>query len=280
MREAAIIGAGELGGALTVALARAEVAGVLRLVDEAGQIAAGKALDVMQSSPLDRFSTNVTGSADLLAASGADLVVVADRADGGGEWRGEEGLTLLRRLPLAPGAIVVCAGAMQRELVEKAVRELGFRRERVLGSAPEALAAAVRAIVALEADASPGDVAVTLAGIPPDRLMIPWDAAAVDGYAAERMLDEPARRRVAARLPALWPPGPLALAAAAARIAVALAGRSRRSASCFVAPDDRSGRRARTVALPVRLTPRGIGRVLVPELSPRDRVALDNAMLL
>lgn len=280
MRDVAIIGAGELGGALAHVLARRDVAGLIRLVDETGQVAAGKALDIAQAAPVESFATRLKGSTDLTDAAGAAIVVVADRA-GGGEWQGDDGVMLLRRLQgLIGGAVVVCAGAAQRELVERGVRELGLRRDRIVGSAPEALAAAARAIVALEAGGSPRDVALAVLGVPPSRLVIPWDDAAIDGLSATRALDEPTRRRISARLPALWPPGAYALANAAAQIVDGIIGGSRRGVVCFVAPDDASGVRARTAALPVRLGPAGIADVIVPRLNPHDRVALENAMLL
>jgi hypothetical protein len=50
--------------------------------------------------------------------------------------------------------------------------------------------------------------------------------------------------------------------------------------SVFVAPDDSSGKRTRTAALPVRLGPEGMLGVELPELSVHDQVALDNAWLL
>jgi len=78
----------------------------------------------------------------------------------------------------------------------------------------------------------------------------------------------------------LWPPGPYALAAAAAAVIGAVLGGSRRLATCFVAPDDSTGRRARAAALPVRLGSGGIVSVVLPELNVRDRIALDNAMML
>ena len=110
--------------------------------------------------------------------------------------------------------------------------------------------------------------------------MLPWDDATIGGFAATRVLDEPARRRIDARLPALWPPGPYALASAASKVIEAMAGRSRQRAVCFVAPDDAAGRRTRAAALPVRLGPGGIASVVLPSLNVHDRVALDNAMLL
>ena len=280
MQRVAIIGAGELGGALAHVLARRDAVGEICLIDESDRVAAGKALDITQAAPIEAFATRLSGSADLSSAGGAAIVVVADRM-AGGEWQGEDGLTLLTRLVrMAPDAILLCAGASQRELVERGVREGGLPRSRLFGSAPEALAAAARAFVALEADASPRDVSLSLLGVPPASIVVPWDGAAIGGFGATRVLDEQARRRVNARLQALWPPGPYALASAAAKIVEAASGRSRRLAICFVAPDDSAGRRVRTAALPVRIGPNGIEAVVLPPLTAHERVALDNAMLL
>jgi malate/lactate dehydrogenase len=214
----------------------------------------------------------------LFAACGASIVVVADRA-AAGEWQGEEGLMLLRRL-MRDAGVVVCAGAQQRELVQQAVRELKMDRRRVLGSAPEALASSIRAIVAAEADRSPGDVGLAVLGVPPRHVVIPWEDATVGGLAATRLLDEPARRRIAARTSHLWPPGPVTLAAAAAKAVMAVLGRSRGQVCAFVAADDAMGMKTRAGAMPVLLGPAGVERIDEPTLSVHDRVALDNALML
>jgi malate dehydrogenase len=279
MHEVAIVGAGGLGGELAHLLARRDSVRRIRLIDERGQVAAGTALDIMQAAPIEAFATQVTGSTDIAVAVGASLVVLADQA-GGGEWPGEEGLMLLRRLSLTGGAAVLLAGATHRELVERAVRELRLPRTRVIGTAPEALAAALRALVALEVDGSPRDVALTVLGVPPSHVVVPWEDATIWGVAASRVLDAPARRRLASRAEALWPPGPHTLAWAAVAVVEAIAGKSRRTVSCFVGPDDAAGRRHRAAALPVRLQPGGIASVLEARLTPHDSVALDNAMLL
>jgi hypothetical protein len=109
---------------------------------------------------------------------------------------------------------------------------------------------------------------------------VPWDQATIGGLSVIRALDEPARRRLQARIAPLWPPGPQALAAAATKAIGVVSGISRQVVSCFVAPDETGGRRARAVALPTRLDRRGVAAADVPHLSAHDRVALDNAMLL
>ena len=283
MLDVAIVGAGELGGLVAHVLACRDAVAEIRLVDDSdgsSRVAIGKGLDIMQAGPVERFATRVSGSGDLSSVGGSTVVVLADRVRGG-EWQGEDGLQLVERLRgLAPDAIVLCAGAGQRDLLERGVRELHMPRARLVGSAPEALAAAARAIVALEADGSARDVALSVVGVPPDQITVPWEDATIGGLGATRVLMEPARRRIAARMPLLWPPGPYALASAATKIIEAVVGRSRTGAICFVGPDDSAGQRTRAAALPVRLGRRGIEAVVLPQLNAHDRVALENAMLL
>ena len=280
MQEVAIIGAGELGGALAHVLARRDAARAIRLIDEKGRIAEGKALDIAQAAPVEGFATRLSGSTDWATAAGADVIVIADRA-GGGEWSGEDGLQMLRQLAGSTRtAVLLCAGASQRELIDRGVGEVHVPRSRLLGSAPEALAGGARAMVALAANGSPRDVALSVLGIPPAHTVIPWEDATVAGFALTRLIDDPSRRRIAARVAALWPPGPYALATAAALVIEAIAGRTRRIASCFVAPDTSAGVRSRTAAMPVRLGPAGIAQVIAPSLSVVEKVALENAMQL
>ncbi len=280
MQDVAIIGAGELGGATAYALARSNLVRSITLIDETRKVAAGKALDIAQAAPVEGFATQLSGATDVSVAAGASIVILADRITGG-EWQGEDGLVLLRRLSqTASGAVILCAGTSQRELLERGVRELHISRTRVFGSAPEAMAAAARALVALAVNGSPRDIALSVLGVPPKHTVIPWTDAAIAGFALTRLIDEPSRRRLSARVTALWPPGPYALAAAVTIVVEAMAGRSRRVASCFVAPDDSAGTHTRTGAMPVRLASAGIVEVVLPSLSAAEQVALDNAMML
>lgn len=294
MREVAIVGAGELGGLIAHALARRGAADLVRLIDESGRVAEGKALDISQAAPIERFATTVTGSTDLSAAIGSGLVVVADRvvppertprgggrAAGDAEWQGEHGLALLRRIrAVAPRAFLVCAGLTHQELVDRGARELHIPRATIVGSASEALVSAAQSMVALELDLSPRDVVLAVLGIPPGRIVIAWEDATVAGLGLTEVISAPVRRRLDQRIASLWPVGPYALASAACKVIEAITGMSRRPAICFVAPDEGSASRTRTAALPARLGPEGIVEVIVPALSAAERLALDNAMLL
>ncbi|MEQ1728663.1 MAG: hypothetical protein ABL982_09800 [Vicinamibacterales bacterium] len=278
MIDVAILGAGELGGSLAHILARREIVRRIQLIDPAGQVAAGKALDIMQTGPVERFTTRLDGTTDISRVAGVQLVVIADQAR---PTQGADDLLPLRQISqLAGRALVLCAGADGRTLVERGVRELGYHRERLLGSAPEALAASLRALVALQNNGSVRDVSLTVLGHPPAHAVVNWDDATVGGFGLTRVLDEPALRRLAAQVGPLWPPGPHVLAHAAVEAVAAICGISRRSLSCFIAPDDSSGRRTRAIALPITLGPDGVSGIDLPTLSVATQTALDNAQLL
>ena len=71
----ALIGAGNIGGTLAHMIGLKELGDVV-LCDVFGGVAAGKALDIMQSGPVDGFDAMMTGGSDYAAIAGADVVIV------------------------------------------------------------------------------------------------------------------------------------------------------------------------------------------------------------
>jgi malate dehydrogenase len=285
VRSIVIFGAGELGGSLARQLAAADITGRVVLVDEARAVAEGKALDIRQASPVDRYSTAVEGTDDPAMAVGADAIVIADRVSPPsgaptGEWQGDAAVGLVQRLAqLNPRAILVCAGGRQLEVVERGVRELGLARERLVGSAPEGLRAAVVSMTSLEAGCPPSEISVAVVGRPPGDIIVPWEDASISGRRASEVLAPPAITRLDARLARLWPPGPLTLASAATRLLSAAARRSRHSIIAFVAVTRDEGDRGRVAMLPILVSGSSVSAVLRPTLSTRDRVRLDTVLM-
>lgn len=279
MRLIVVLGAGDLGGALARHIAAAGIAQRIVLVDEAVGVAQGKALDIRQAAPVEGYDTEIVGSSDETAVVGADAVVFADKAAHSEEWQGDAAVALVRRVAhLNTSGLLLCAGAAQIELVERGVREGGLDRRRLFGSAPEALRAAVISIAALEAGCTPGEIGMMLLGRPPDRIIVPWDEASIGGRRATDLLPPPAITRLDARLPWLWPPGPLTLAAAATGMLRAAAERRAQTFSAFVAVTREEGAPGRAVMLPVTLSRAGIAAVATPTLSARDRVRLETVL--
>ena len=278
MSTVCIIGAGELGGAIAHTLARGERAAHVVLVDASGKIAAGKALDIQQAGAVERFHTRLSGTDDATRVADAAAYVIADRA-GQAEWQGDEGLAMLTRLvTYAADAPLVFAGAAQASLLLAAGREAGVRRERLIGSAPEAFASAVTAIVAMEARCSPAEVKLNVLGAPPAGFVVPWSEASIGGYALERVLTQVQLARLEARVARLWPPGPYTLGLAAARVVEAIVTSSRRAFSVLSVLGGEFGVRGRVGSLPALLSTSGIVHIRVPTLNTRERVLVETAL--
>ncbi len=71
----ALVGAGNIGGTLAHLIGLKELGDIV-LFDVFGGVAAGKALDIAQSSPVDGFDSKLVGSSDYAAIAGADVVIV------------------------------------------------------------------------------------------------------------------------------------------------------------------------------------------------------------
>lgn len=274
----AIVGAGALGGAVAQRLAARGRTAEVRLIDPHGSVARGKALDLLQSSPIDGFATRITAAETTTAAVGADAIVLADTAAEQQEHAGEAALALVRQIVReGTDAPLVCAGALQRDVIAKAVAELHLRRTRIFGSAPLALESALRAMAGLLLDVSGVEIALRVVGIPPGAAVVAWEAATVTGLPLSSQLPPHAIAALNARIAGLWPPGPYALGSAAARVAEAAVHGSRRQFSCFVALE-RGATRTAVAAMPVELAPGGIRRILEPNLTPQERTLLENAI--
>lgn len=280
MSTVAILGAGDLGGALARELAALDLVSRIAIVDDLGNVAAGKALDVAQSGPVDGYHTALTGGSDVAAVVGARAIVIADRAgQSAAEWTDDAGLALLKRAAgLNQQAFIVCAGARQAAIVEKGVNEAGLARLRLFGSAPEALRSAVIAITAAEANAAPSDIALSVLGKPPHNVIVPWDEASIAGRSATNVLNAAQLARLDARIARLWPPGPYALGGAAARMIRTALTRAPRVHAALVAVTRDEGAPGSSAMMPVTLGASGISALVPPALSSRDRVRFDTAM--
>jgi malate dehydrogenase len=273
----AIVGTGAIGGALAQRLAARGRVREVRLIDEQGSVAQGKALDIQQSGAVDGFTTRLTAASVIGAAAGAAAVVIADASAGDAEHTGEAGLALVKRIAaLETHAPLIFAGNTQRSLIVRAATELYVPRQRLIGSAPFALESAVRALAALDADGSAAEMQLRVVGVPPNAAVIAWEEATASGQPISSLIPPHRLAVISSRLPRLWPLGPLALASAAARIAEAAANGSRRRYSCFVCVSEGEMPVA-VLAMPAEICRTGVARVLRPSLTRQEQTLLDNA---
>ena len=117
----------------------------------------------------------------------------------------------------------------------RAIGELHIPGARIVGSAPFALESALRSLTGLLMDTSGVEIGLTVVGVPPHAAVVLWEEASISGQPLASIVPPHEIAALNARLPGLWPPGPYALASAAARVIEAIVNGSRRRFSCFVA---------------------------------------------
>ena len=276
MSTVAILGAGPIGAGVAQTLARRARVRDVRLIDTAAGVAAGKALDIRQAGPVEGYDTRVSGGGDVLAATGADVIVIADTGEG--EWEGDRGLALVRQL-ISAGATapLVFAGPKQTWLMEAVPGEPGVPADRIVGTAAAALPGAIRGLVALEANGSGADVSLIVAGRPP-AFVIAWSSATIGGALVTDRVPAHRLMAISHQVKALWPTGPYAIAAATAPVVEGLIAGTRAHLPGVTIVDREWDVRSRAALLPLTL---GNGRVLarhMPSFSGQERVEFLNGV--
>ena len=272
MLTVVILGAGEHGATLARRLAGRELARRILLVDSDEGKARGKALDILQSGPVDRFDTRVDGAGDAAAIDEPDVLVVADApelTEGAGAAD-----RLSQLVAKVKPRLVVVAVARPAPSVD-AVLAAGVAADRVAGSAPVAVAAAIRRRLAAALDVEASSVSLALLGLPPDVIVVPHASAVVGGVPIEQM--RPSAVRQAVQDVAGRTPGPVALAAAAVHVIAALIAPRVTVLPVIARGDAALGLGRATIALPRRLGGWRVGETLEVALEPYERVALENA---
>jgi malate dehydrogenase len=275
-RNVTILGAGDLAATLARRLAELELARRVVIVDPEDGRARGKALDIAQSGPVEAFDVTVEGAARLGSVGPAEVLIVADPPaleDALLSTARADGLAAELVSALGGGTLVV-AGTGAPALIEAVVAR-GLPRERAVGSAPVALASALRRRLATELHAEPREVTGLVLGLPPAHGVVPQESATVAGIPVER-LSAAALRRAASAITGR-PAGPFALAAGAVRVVHALAGARASVLPVFAALAGEYGHRGVALAVPARLAAGRLEAVLEIEMRPVERVAFDNA---
>jgi malate dehydrogenase len=161
-QKVTVVGAGNVGAALAQRLVEKEIADVV-LIDVIEGIPQGKALDIMESAPVERFDARVDGSNTYELSGGSDVIVVtAGLARKPGMTRDdlvqkntEIVAAVVREAgPRSPEAVLIVVSNPLDAMCEVARRVSGFPRERVFGMAGILDSARMRWFLAEELDVS------------------------------------------------------------------------------------------------------------------------------
>jgi malate dehydrogenase len=157
-----VVGAGHVGATVAQGIALKELADVV-LVDIVEGVPQGKSLDMMQTAPVEKSDSRLTGSNAYDGTENSDVVVITaglPRKPGMSRddllWANEEIVSAVTQqvAPRSPDAILIIVSNPLDAMCEVARRVSGFPRERVIGMAGILDSARMRAFIAMELDVS------------------------------------------------------------------------------------------------------------------------------
>ena len=138
-----VIGAGNVGATAAQRIVEKQIADVA-LIDIVPGVPQGKALDIMESSPVEKFDAHMWGSNDYAVAAGSDVVVITagvprkpgmSRDDLVATNEGIVADVVRKVLPASPNAILIVVSNPLDAMCEVARRVSKLPRERVFGMA-------------------------------------------------------------------------------------------------------------------------------------------------
>jgi malate dehydrogenase len=292
MRRAkiSIIGAGNVGATCAHWCAAAELGDIVLLdVPATEQMPKGKALDLMQSSPIMGFDSNVIGTTSYEDTAGSDVVVVtAGIARKPGMSRDDLLSTNAKIVSsvseeikkTSPNAVVIVVSNPLDAMVQRAFQVTGFPSHRVIGQAGVLDTARYRTFLAMELGVSVEDISAMLLGGHGDTMVPVPSCTSVGGIpvsqliSAQRLEEIVQRTRVGgAEIVSLLKTGSAyyAPAAATAQMVEAIVRDKKRLIPCAVYCDKEYGVGGYYVGVPVILGSKGVEKIIELKLTDAEK---------
>ena len=292
-----IVGAGNVGATCAHWCAAAELGDIVLLdIPITGDMPKGKALDLMQSSPIMGFDSNVVGTNDYADTAGSTVVVITagiprkpgmSRDDLLNTNAGIVGSVAAQIKATSPDAIIIVVSNPLDAMVQRALQVSGFPPKRVLGQAGVLDTARYRTFLAMELGVSVEDISALLMGGHGDTMVPMPSCTSVGGIPITRLLD-PKRleeiiqrtRQGGAEIVNLLKTGSAyyAPAAATAQMVEAIVRDKKRLIPCAAYCDKEYGVGGYYVGVPVVLGAGGVEKIIELELTTQERSDFDKSV--
>ncbi|HUP46619.1 MAG TPA: malate dehydrogenase [Thermoanaerobaculia bacterium] len=288
-----VVGGGNVGATVAQGVAMKELADVV-VVDIVEGVPQGKALDLMETAPVEGYDSILSGTNGYDETKNSDVVVITaglPRKPGMSRddllWKNEEivaGVTreLVKR---SPECIIIVVSNPLDAMCEVARRVSRFPRERVIGMAGVLDSARMRAFIAMELNVSVenthafvlgghGDTMVplplysTVAGIPITELISKERIDAI----VDRTRNGGAEIVNLLKTSAWYAPG-----AATVEMVEAILKDKRKILPCAVYLKGEYGYNGLFVGVPVKLGRKGLEKIIEIELTDEEKKALDHS---
>ena len=299
MRRAkiSIIGAGNVGATTAHWCAAAELGDIV-LVDipQTEDMPKGKALDLMQSSPVMMFDANVVGTTSYEATKDSDVVVITAGLPRKPGMSRDDLLGTNAKIMTAvcneikktsPNAVVIVVSNPLDAMVQRAMQVTGFPPSRVVGQAGVLDTARYRTFLAMELGVSVEDISALLMGGHGDT-MVPLPSCTSVGGIPVAQLIKPERlkeiiERTAkggAEIVSLLKTGSAyyAPAAATTQMVEAIVRDKKRLIPCAAYCDKEYGVGGYYVGVPVILGTNGVEKIVELKLEETEKAAFQKSV--
>ncbi|QDT69738.1 Malate dehydrogenase [Planctomycetes bacterium MalM25] len=300
MRRAkiSIIGAGNVGATCAHWCASRELGDVvlLDIPGERGDMPKGKALDLMQSSPIFGFDSNCVGTNEYADTAGSDVVVITAGIPRKPGMSRDDLLATNAKIMTAvceqvkatsPDAVVIVVSNPLDAMVQQAQKVTGFPPSRVIGQAGVLDTARYRTFLAMELGVSVEDISALLMGGHGDTMVPLASCTSVGGIPVTQLLAQDKldaiidrARKGGAEIVGLLKTGSAyyAPAGATAQMVEAVIRDKKRLIPCAAYCDSEYGVGGYYVGVPVILGTGGVEKVVELELTDSEKAAFQKSV--
>jgi malate dehydrogenase len=290
-KKVTVVGAGNVGASCAVRLADRGLADVA-LVDVLAGIPQGKALDILQASPVAGVDVKITGGNDFEPTANSDIVVLTagfPRKPGMSRddllWANYDVVksTVEKAIKYSPNSILIVVTNPLDAMCHVAYRLSGFPKNRVMGMAGILDTARFRTFVAQALDVSTEDVMAFVLGGHGDTMVPLVRYTSVAGMPLTDLLDAETiqgivkrTRDAGAEIVKLLKSGNAYYAPSAAVVAMvdSILNDRKRVFPCSAYLEGEYGIRSLFVGVPVKLGVRGIEKIFEAKLTEEESAAL------
>ena len=292
-----IIGAGNVGATTAHWCAAAELGDIV-LVDipAVDGMPQGKALDLMEASPVMGFDAKITGTTSYEETANSDVVVITagiprkpgmTRDDLLGTNSKIVASVTEKIASTSPDSIIIVVSNPLDAMVQRALQVSGFPPQRVLGQAGVLDTARYRTFLAMELGVSVEDVSALLMGGHGDTMVPIPSCTSVGGIPVNQLIDDDRleeiverTRKGGAEIVGLLKTGSAyyAPAAATTQMVEAILRDKKRLLPCAAYCDSEYGVGGYYVGVPVILGAGGVERIIELELNEQEQAAFQNSV--
>jgi len=292
-----IIGAGNVGATTAHWCASRELGDIVLLDIPATEgMPAGKALDLMQASPVFGFDCAVTGTTDYADTAGSDIVVITAGLPRKPGMSRDDLLAANAKIVKAvseevkassPDAFVIVVSNPLDAMVQQCQMTTGFAHHKVMGQAGVLDTARYRTFLAMELGVSVEDVSALLMGGHGDTMVPMPSCTCVGGIPVTRLLSKQRLDEIVARTAAggaeivkLLKTGSAyyAPAAATAQMVEAIVKDKKRLIPCAAYCDQEYDVGGYYVGVPLILGAGGVEKIVELDLQPEEKAAFDHSV--